>query len=130
MASIVLRVLVQLLVTLAALLGLQYSIFNWITGSRAALTDVVTFAPFGIVLKTGQRQEVELALRLWIVGIAFAVLFIHEAVAYWVPKQNLLQFRKEYIDLEVADWRKELSNDIRINLMYAKRRWYTLWLIP
>ena len=130
MASVILRVLVQLILTLAALLGAQYSIFNWATGSQASATDIVSVEPLGWRLITGQKQEVELILRLIIVVAAFAILFVYEAVVYWIPKQDLMRFRKEYIDLEVEDWRQQLHQDIRVNLMYVRRRWYTLWLLP
>jgi hypothetical protein len=81
MAGIVLRILAQLTLTLAALLGAQYSLFNWATGSQAALTDPIRFTALGIVLFEGQRQEVEVRIRIILTAIACAILFVHEAVA-------------------------------------------------
>lgn len=128
MASIVVRIAIQMAVTLAALLGAEYSILNWLTGSSAALTESVTIQVWNWKLLEGPRQEVEVGLRIAIVMTAFLVLFLHEAVTYWLPKQALLRFRKEYIDLEKDEWRKKLHPDIRINLMHVKHRWYALWL--
>jgi len=123
-------VLIQLTLTLGALLGAQYSLLNWMFNSEAKPTEAIVVAPFGFLLLSGPKQEVELKIRLAIVAAGFAALFVHEAVAYWIPRRNLLQFRKEYIDLEKDDWQTQLHHDVRINLMFAKRRWYTLWLLP
>jgi hypothetical protein len=90
MASIVVRIALQLSVAVAALLGLNYSLLNWLTGSHASATELVTLPVLGFDV-TRPKQEIELLLRFAIVVVAFLGLFVYEAVAYWQPKQDLLK---------------------------------------
>jgi hypothetical protein len=94
MAAVTLRVLVQLGVTLAAVLTAQYSLLNWLLGSHALPTDPVKLQWLGIVWMEGEKQQVELRLRVATITAAFLFLYIHEAVAYVLPRRNLLRFRK------------------------------------
>jgi hypothetical protein len=54
-------------------------------------------------------------------AIAVAGMLLVDTMEYYIPRRKLEMFRKEYLAKEVVEWRKQLSPDIRINLMFAGR---------
>ena len=46
---------------------------------------------------------------------------------YW-PSRSLLELRRLYLEEKRKEWREKLGKEVRINIMYARRRWYFLWL--
>lgn len=118
-----LRYGVQAVLVLAPLLTRGFSLLNLIGHSAAGPTDVVS-----VLLLTGPKQEVELNLRIYISVVALVGSLTFEALDLYLPSRSLLRFRKRYLEQQKAEWRAKLIEDVRINIMYARRRWYFLWL--
>lgn len=113
----------QAVLVLAPLLTMGFSLLNLIGHSAAGPTD-----PVQVLFLAGPKQEVELQLRILISVVALIVSLTFEAIDLYLPSRSLLQFRKHYLEEKRKEWRDKLTPEIRINIMYAKRRWYTLFL--
>jgi hypothetical protein len=113
----------QAALVLAPLLTMGFSLLNLIGHSAAGPTD-----PVQVLFLSGPKQEVELQLRVLITVAALACTLMFEAVDLYLPSRSLLRFRKHYLEEQNKEWRSKLIDDVRINIMYARRRWYFLWL--
>lgn len=114
---------IQAVLLLAPMTTMGFSLLNFVGHRNAGPTDSVQF--LGLV---GPKQEVELRIRIYLTVIAVVATLAFEAVDLYWPSRSLLRFRKRYLELQKKEWRSNLSDDVRINIMYARRRWYTLWL--
>ena len=113
----------QAIFILSPLLTMGFSLLNLIGHSAAGPTDAVQ-----VFFLSGPKQEVELGLRIWITVVALICSLTFEAVDLYIPSRSLLRFRKHYLEEQNKEWRSKLRPDIRINIMYARRRWYFGWL--
>jgi len=100
-----------------------FSLLNLFGHSAAGPTDRVN-----VLFLSGPKQEVELQLRIYISVIALVLSLTFEAIDLYIPSRSLLRFRKHYLEEKRKEWREKLTADIRISIMYARRRWYTCWL--
>lgn len=122
--KLVVRYGVQAALVLAPLLTMDWSLLNFFGHREAAPMDRVE-----ILFFSGPKQEVELSLRILISTVALIGALAYEAVDLYWPTRSLRAFRKHYLEEKRAEWRVRLSPEIRINIMYARRRWYFLWLV-
>jgi hypothetical protein len=120
---LLLRYGLQAVLVLAPLLTMGFSLLNLIGHSAAGPSQVVS-----VLFLSGPKQEVELQLRIYITIVALVLSLTFEAVDLYLPSRSLMRFRKHYLEEQRKEWRAKLSPEIRINIMYARRRWYTLWL--
>jgi hypothetical protein len=100
-----------------------FSLLNLLGHRSATPTDEVQFLFF-----SGPKLEVELRLRIAITVLALFLSLTFEAVDLYLPSRSLMRFRKRYLEEQRKEWRIRLHPDIRINIMYARRRWYLSWL--
>lgn len=113
----------QFVLVMSPLLTMGFSLLNLIGHSAAGPTDVVR-----VLFLTGPKQEVELRLRIYLTVVALIGSLTFEAIDLYLPSRSLLRFRKHYLEEQNKKWRSKLIPDVRINIMYARRRWYFLWL--
>lgn len=121
---LVLRYGFQAGLVLAPLVTMEWSLLNVFGHSGAAPADTVRVLVF-----KGPKREVELTLRILITATALVGSLIFEAVDLYWPSRSLLRFRMHYLEEKRKEWRDKLSPAVRINIMYARRRWYFLWLV-
>lgn len=114
----------QAVLVLSPLLTMGFSLLNLIGHSAAGPTD-----PVQVLFLNGQKQVVELWLRISVTVVALLGSLTYEAVDLYLPSRSLLRFRKHYLEAQKEEWRSKLIPDVRINIMYARRRWYFLWLV-
>ena len=112
----------QAALVLSPLFTMGFSLLNLLGHREATPTDELQFLFF-----SGPKQEVELQLRILITAIALCLSLTFEAVDLYLPSRSLVRFRKRYLEEQKKEWRTKLHPDIRINIMYARRRWYFLW---
>lgn len=111
----------QLLLVAGPLFTLNWSFLNWFGYDAHAARDRVELGIWNYAIMAGPKEEVEFRIRAIVSTVALSALLIHETLEYYIPRRNLDLFRKEYLGQQVTEWRKQLSPDIRINLMFAGR---------
>jgi hypothetical protein len=119
----------QGLLLLGPMLTLNWSFLNFL-GYSGGPSDIVTLNVFFIPL-TGQKQQVEMTLRIIASLVGLVVLISYEIMDTVLPRRNLTEFRTIYLEQEKLTWRKEpdgLIKQVRINIMHVRRPWYTLFL--
>jgi hypothetical protein len=108
----------QGLLVLAALLSSSWSLLDTLHLVRSDGTVQM----MGLI--TGTKASVELRLR---VILSIGALLSIAATDLWdiyMPRKKLSDFRKEYLAQQVKTWRDQLGNEIRVSVLYARRRWY------
>jgi|ERR1700733_3812501 len=124
MGRLIVKLSSQVLLIIAALASGAWSIFDAI---HAVNSDGRVHL-FG--LDMGPKEPAEWTLRL-ILSIGAVVSIA--ATDVWdivLPSKKLQDFRKEFLDHQVKGWRPHLGNDIRVSVLYARRRWYfPLWRV-
>lgn len=121
---LIVRYGLQFILVLAPLITMNFSLLNLFGYGAAGPTDVVR-----VLFFNGPKQEVELNLRIFVSAIALFGSLTFEAIDLYLPSRSLLRFRKHYLEEQKKEWRSKLRPDIRINIMYARRRWYFLWFV-
>ncbi|RMH20781.1 MAG: hypothetical protein D6696_07535, partial [Acidobacteria bacterium] len=72
----------------------------------------------------GPASDVQLWLRISLVGLAIAGIFVFDIFDLYLPQLQRKDFRKQYLDLEAKKWKKHLGEQIRISVLYARRPWF------
>jgi hypothetical protein len=126
MIRVAIRVGVQLLTILAPLFTMQWSLLDRL-GYGPDASNMVQVSAWGYPVLFGPKPEVEFTVRAFISAAGLALFFIYEAVEFYIPRRNLTAFRKAYLAEAAPEWRKQLSDDIRINLMFGRRPWWGAW---
>lgn len=77
---------------------------------------------------TGTKAQVELEVRVGIIFVALLIsasLDVFSQIAeVYLPRQQLQDFRSDYLEEKRKQWRELLSEDIRVNVMFARRPWH------
>ena len=130
MFKLFIRYLTQVLIVSAPMFTSRWSLLNLLGHTDAGDADPVVLSVLGLTTLEGPKQELELTIRLCLSGFALALTAAYEAWDVYLPVIRLRDFRRTYFEATLREWREKLSSEIRINIMYARRPWYTLWLIP
>jgi hypothetical protein len=77
-------------------------------------------------------EECRSELRFGLILVAFGLKFVLDLVNHQFPLWQLTKFRRVYLDSSVKpkweELQKKYGDTIRINIMVARRRWWSLWL--
>ena len=118
MVRLIVKLSSQGLLVLAALLSGTWSLLD----ALHLVQSDGTVQVMGIVI--GPKEPTELTLRF---VLSIGALVSIAATDIWdicVPRKKLSDFRKQYLDYQIKQWRAQLTNDIRVSVLYARRRWY------
>lgn len=118
----------QFLLVFSPLITSQWSLLNWLGHSAARPSDPVALGAWGLILVSGAKEQVELKLRLAASAMALAMVMTHDLFTAYLPSRSLREFRKDYLDEQARLWKEKLGSDIRINVMYARHKWYFFFL--
>ncbi len=114
----------QGLLVLAALLSGTWSLLDLLhVVNRDGTVQVLGF-------NLGPKDPAELILRVILSVSALMSIAATDIWDIYVPRRKLRDFRKDFLDHQIKVWRKQLGNDIRVSVLYARRRWYfPLWRV-
>lgn len=117
-----LRYISQGLLVLGPLLTLEWSFLDWCCPNQNLSPGQGLHVWFTTI--PGSKQEIEFVLRLIATTIALFLVFTYEILDLYVPRRDLREFRNIFLKEKGKTWRKEFLDDIRINVMFARRYWY------
>lgn len=120
---LILRYASQAMIVLAPMVTLNFSVLDIVRKGNEGPKEIIHFLVFD-----GTKESVELKVRLILSIIAIIILLLFEIFDLYLPLRSLENFRKTYLETCWKDWEKNLNKDVRINIMYARRKWYFLWL--
>lgn len=113
----------QALIILTPLLTRNWSLVNlWGYGGKGP-TDTVEIQ-WGFLALSGEKDEVEITLRLLLTVLALLVVLAIEFWDLYLPDRERKEFKKEYLKEKQEEWEKKLGENVRINLMFARRAPY------
>jgi hypothetical protein len=124
------KLLSQGLLLLGPLLTVNWSILNFL-GFPGGPNDPTTINLLFYSL-SGEKQQVEMKLRIIASVIGFALVITYEVIDIIIPRRELSEFRSAYLGQQKEEWRNDPENQIpshvRINIMHVRRPWYTLFI--
>src|SRR4051812_46700195 len=109
MLKIAIKIGLQLLLVAAPLFTMEWSLLDWGGVPQTGANHYVVLHVMGHALMQGPKAEVEFRLRAVMSTLALAGLFIYEAAEFYIPREGLRNFRKEFLELEAAEWRTQLG---------------------
>jgi hypothetical protein len=113
------------------MLTLNWSFLNLLGYSGGPTSQVLVNFLFFIPL-SGEKQQVEMKLRIIASLVGLVLLITYEIVDTVVPRRDLREFRTAYLGQQKEEWRNDPDNkipdDVRINIMHVRRPWYTLFM--
>lgn len=112
------------------MLTLNWSFLNFL-GYSGHPGENVTINLLFLFPLTGEKQQVEMKLRVIASLVGLGLLIGYEIIDTVLPRRNLTEFRTIYLAQEKKVWRggaSALINDVRINIMHVRRPWYTMFL--
>jgi hypothetical protein len=118
------RLAAQLLAIAGPMLTLNWSLLD-LLGARP---NAQGFVLAGVPFLAGTKAQAELRIRLIVSGLAVLLILVNELVEYYLPARNLGEYRRWYLEDKETEWHEKLGPEVRINIMFARRRWYVLWL--
>jgi hypothetical protein len=118
-----LRYVSQFVLVVSPLLAGNWSLLDWL-GYVPDEDGNVRVA--GLVALTGAKSAVEFKLRAIVSMTIFALALVNEAVAVGLPVSRLRAFRQRYLDQYKTDWDDMLGGGCRVNVMFIRRRIWTL----
>jgi hypothetical protein len=116
MGRLILRYLAQLLFVLSPFIAPRI-----VTSLK--LRDIVTRVS-GIAAPPSEE-----ILRAGVSCVLLMIVFFYDALDLYLPRQSRRKFRDRYLSGQFNEISGNLHRDVRVNVMYARRRWYTLWLV-
>ena len=102
MPRAVIRFLANLSIVLAPFLTLHWSILDLFGWGDPATDGLVHLRLLGLLPLVGTKEQVELKLALSMVATAVVFMSAAEVFDVYLPKQDLEQFRREYLDDQSA----------------------------
>ncbi|HKO44093.1 MAG TPA: hypothetical protein VJU84_12525 [Pyrinomonadaceae bacterium] len=122
MTSIIVRQFSQLLLLASPVLTLHWSLLDWL-GYGTGTTAPVSIDLFVIVL-SGPKEVVELKIRVLLILVGCCLVLLLDVLDHYLPKRDFDSFRALYLDELKQEWREFLGEEIRINVLHARRRWF------
>ena len=122
--------LVPLALAIAAMLPTSPGPAEWAGVCGSKKPDTSTIEPAATIQKAAYN-ECKSEARLGLVLAAFILKFVLDLVNHQFPLWQLTKFRRVYLDSFVKpkwdELQKRYGDAIRINIMVARRRWWSLW---
>lgn len=102
----------------------------WLILRRLAQSAVL-LAPFSFVvfLKCGATEKTFPWLPVFITLAALTLDMLMDVVEFFSPQLSVAHFRDAYLREKLDEWYTKLPPGVRVNVMYAKRCWYLLFLV-
>jgi hypothetical protein len=123
MGRIIVRYIANLLAAFAPLIALRLSPIDYFTWAHPDAHGLVHLG-----MLTASKDVFDLEISVVVTVLAISGICLVEFIDLYLPKRDLERFRTEYLDNEHVEWESQIGKGVRINVMYARRPWYALWV--
>jgi hypothetical protein len=60
--------------------------------------------------------------------VFLATVFVYDALDLYIPRESRRRFRNRYLKARFAELQENLHTDVRINVMFVRRRWFLAFI--